>query len=120
MRNNTIGLALAIALGAGSAAHAHAGLKSATPAANGVVSPELKEMRLRFSEVVIPVFSGVDVTDAKGKAIQTGTPFNDAKYKNILVVPLKVALLPGKYQAVWHAVSADTHRVEGHYSFRVK
>ena len=120
MRNRTLALAITLSFAAASGAYAHAGLKAATPAANGVVTPALKEIRLSFSEAVIPVFSGVDVIDAKGKAILTGKPVSDAKSKNVLVVPLKATLRPGTYQAAWHAVSADTHRVEGRYTFRVK
>ena len=120
MRNKTLGIAIAIALGAAGAAHAHAGLKSATPAVNGVVSPALKEMRFTFSEPIVPAFSGVSVTDRKGHSVQTGKPVADLKNKNVLVVPLKGTLSNGTYQMVWHAVAADTHRVEGHYGFNVK
>jgi methionine-rich copper-binding protein CopC len=34
-------------------------------------------------------------------------------------VPLK-ALRPGTYRVSWHAVSIDTHRTEGAFTFTVK
>jgi len=34
-------------------------------------------------------------------------------------VPISTPLPPGAYDVDWHAVGADTHRVTGHFSFRV-
>ena len=116
----TLAFVVALTFVAAGGAYAHPGLKATTPAANGVVTPALKEIRLSFSEVIIPLFSGVDLMDAKGKAVQTGKAFSDVKNKNILVVPLQATLRPGTYQAAWHVVAADTHRVQGRYIFRVK
>jgi methionine-rich copper-binding protein CopC len=36
-----------------------------------------------------------------------------------LVVPVNEALPAGDYKVEWHAVSDDTHRVKGSYSFSV-
>ncbi|MDU1671067.1 MAG: copper resistance protein CopC [Bradyrhizobium sp.] len=38
----------------------------------------------------------------------------------MLVVPVKQELSPGEYKVEWHAVSDDTHRVKGSYSFSVR
>jgi methionine-rich copper-binding protein CopC len=35
------------------------------------------------------------------------------------VVPIQEQLPPGDYKVEWHAVSDDTHRVKGSYSFSV-
>ena len=112
----TVAASMALA----SAAYAHPAMKSASPAANGTVSPALKEIRFSFSETVIPAFSGATITDRAGKVIPTGTPRVDAKNKKELVVPLKRALTEGKYQLAWYAVASDTHRVKGSYAFTVK
>ena len=104
----------------GNAAFAHPAMKSANPAANGTVTPALKEIRFSFSETVIPAFSGAKLTDPKGKVIPIGTPRVDAKNKKELVLPLKRALTEGKYQLAWYAVASDTHRVTGSYAFTVK
>ena len=37
-----------------------------------------------------------------------------------IVVPLKGPLAPGRYEVKWHAVSADTHKSQGVFSFEVK
>jgi methionine-rich copper-binding protein CopC len=109
---------LAISLLAGSA-DAHPKLKSASPAADvsNKVSPT--EIKLNFSEGVIAKFSGVEIKDESGKTIPTGVAVTDPKDQKQLVVPLPTPLIPGHYTVTWHAVSEDTHRVKGEYSFGV-
>jgi methionine-rich copper-binding protein CopC len=51
--------------------------------------------------------------------ISTGKAATDPANKKLLVVPLKEQLPPGDYKVEWHAVSDDTHRVKGNYSFSV-
>ncbi len=111
-----IGLAL-VATGA----MAHPKLTSASPAPDGTehVVPPTKKICLNFSEGVIAKFSGIELRDESGKSIVTGTPTVDPKDKKQLVVPLNAPLPAGKYTVIWHAVSEDTHRVKGEYSFHV-
>jgi methionine-rich copper-binding protein CopC len=115
-----IAAVLAGSMGLIAEAQAHAALKTANPPVNGVVDNRLKEVRVAFSEAVIPAFSGVQITDAAGKLVAMGPPHADAKDKKVLVVPLKQTLAAGSYKLAWHAVAADTHRVEGQYGFKVK
>jgi len=72
-----------------------------------------------FNENVIPQFSGVEVKDHAGKLIATGKAIADPTNKKQLVVPSQKALPPGEYKVEWHAVSDNTHRVKGSYSFSV-
>ena len=102
----------------GSLAFAHAQLRSADPAA-GAATASPKQIRITFSEAVIPKFSGVELRDQSGKLIATGPSEADPSDKTILVVPLKEQLAPGTYKVEWHAVAEDTHRVKGSYSFSV-
>ena len=102
----------------GSAAHAHPELQSAEPAAGGTTaSPQ--QIKITFNENVMAQFSGVDVKDKAGKLITTGKATVDPANKKQLVVPLKEQLPPGEYKVEWHAVSDDTHRVKGNYTFSV-
>lgn len=111
-------LAILAACLAGSAANAHATLTSSNPQANAsTTSPT--EIRLSFSESVVAKFSGVEVKDESGKAIATGTAATDPKDKKQLIIPLSAPLSAGRYTVSWHAVSEDTHRVKGEYSFMV-
>ena len=102
-------------------AMAHPKLMSAVPAADHAERAALpaKEIRLNFSEGVIAKFSGLELRDESGKSIATGTPAIDPKDKKQLVVPLDTPLAAGKYRVIWHAVSEDTHRVKGEYTFTI-
>ena len=108
------------AMASGTAPYAHPALKTAAPSANGVAGSALKEIRLTFSESVVPVLSGAKVTDLSGKTVATAKPFSDVKNMKTLVVPLKAKLAPGAYKVAWFAVASDTHRVKGGYTFTVK
>ena len=113
-----IALILAFSLLA-STAWAHPKLLSASPAPNAqVASPA--QIRIAFSEPVFARFSGVVLKDHQGRAVATGSPALDPADKTVLVVPVKGALVAGMYHVTWHAVAADTHRVQGEFMFAVK
>jgi methionine-rich copper-binding protein CopC len=99
-------------------AHAHPALETSNPK-QGATVPAPKEDRLGFSENVIPKFSGLTLKDNAGALIETATPALDPSDKRQLVVPIVKPLPPGTYNVDWHAVSVDTHRVTGHFSFQV-
>ena len=110
--------ALAISLIATSA-YAHPKLTSASPAADVSSKVSPTEIKLNFSEGVIAKFSGAEIKDESGKKIPTGVAVTDPKDQKQLVVPLPTPLTAGHYTVTWHAVSEDTHRVKGEYSFGV-
>ena len=101
------------------AAYAHPQLQSADPAAGAAVTTSPKQIRITFNENVIPQLSGVEVKDQTGKVIPTGKSATDPANKKLLIVPVKEQLPAGDYKVEWHAVSDDTHRVKGNYSFSV-
>ena len=111
-------LALLAASLMATSASAHPTLKSANPAAGAVVIAPT-EIRLNFSEGVIPKFSSVELKDQGGKSIATGKIATNPNDERQLVVPLQVPLQAGTYTVKWNVVSVDTHRVNGAYSFRV-
>jgi len=100
-------------------AYGHPEFQSAEPATGAVVAASPKEIRIIFNESLIPQFSGVDLKDQTGKTIATGKAATDPANKKLLVVPIMEQLPPGEYKVEWHAVSDDTHRVKGSYSFSV-
>jgi len=59
------------------------------------------------------------VKDQTGKIIPTGKAAADPANKKLLVVPVNEQLPSGDYNVEWHAVSDDTHRVKGTFSFSV-
>ncbi len=103
----------------GTAARAHPEFQSAEPAAGATITTSPKQIRITFNENVIPQFSGVEVRDQTGKAITIGKATIDPANKRLLVVPVEEPLPPGDYKVEWHAVSSDTHRVKGNYTFSV-
>ena len=103
----------------GTSANAHAILTSSSPQANDSASSPT-EIRLNFSEGVIAKFSGLEVKDESGRPMAMGAATVDPKDKKQLVVPLATPLAAGRYTVNWHAVSEDTHRVTGQYSFKVE
>ena len=109
---------LAVGALAGSA-DAHPKLKSVSPAADVSSKVSPKEIKLNFSEGVIAKLSGLELKNEAGKTITTGVPVNDPGNRRQLVVPLPAPLPAGRYTVTWHAVSEDTHRVKGEYSFGV-
>jgi copper resistance protein C len=114
----TRAFALVAAILFGTVAYAHPQLQAADPAA-GAATASPKQVRITFNEPVIAQFSGVELRDQAGKLIATGKSETDPSNKKILVVPVKEQLAPGDYRVEWHAVSDDTHRVKGSYSFSV-
>jgi copper resistance protein C len=103
----------------GGAAYAHPQLQSAEPAPGAATTTSPKQIRITFNENVIPQMSGVEVKDQTGKIIPTGKAAADPANKNLLVVPVNEQLPPGDYKVEWHAISDDTHRVKGGFSFSV-
>jgi methionine-rich copper-binding protein CopC len=103
----------------GGVAYAHPQLQSAEPAAGAAMTTSPKQIRITFNENVIPQFSGVEVKDQTGKMIPTGKAATDPANKKLLMVPVNEQLPPGDYKVEWHAVSDDTQRVKGSYSFSV-
>ncbi len=111
-------LAILIAGFVGGAAYAHPTLQATDPGQGATVSSP-KEIRLTFSEDLIAKFSGLTVKDQNGQLVETASPSVDPSHKSQLIVPISNALPPGDYDVDWHAVSVDTHRVSGRFSFKV-
>ena len=127
IRSGFIGSAIvAAALSVASPALAHPKLVASSPAANATVAKPSK-IELRFSEKLVGQFSSAELamTGMPGMANHgpmkiNGTATSVGAGGKTLVVKLKQPLSAGTYKLDWHAVSMDTHRVNGTYSFRVK
>jgi methionine-rich copper-binding protein CopC len=104
----------------GTPAFAHADLQSAEPAAGSTATTSPTQIRITFSVAVIAKFSGVELKDQAGRRIAIGKAAVDPANKSILVVPISEQLPAGNYKIEWHAVSEDSHRVKGAYSFSVR
>lgn len=114
--------AAAVALFAGSAGLAHPRLVAANPSPNATVAAP-RALQLRFSERLVGRFSSAELAalGANGGASRIGgvTARLGADGKTLAIVPAG-PLRPGSYRLTWRVVSADTHRAQGAYAFRVK
>jgi methionine-rich copper-binding protein CopC len=105
-------------LSGAAAASAHAHLVRATPAAGGTVHEAPTEVVLRFNEKLESVFSSVVVRDSSGKQVDKADSQVDKADRLVLRVSLQ-PLTPGAYKVEWRALSTDTHKVNGDFTFKV-
>ncbi|HXR94797.1 MAG TPA: copper resistance protein CopC [Rhizomicrobium sp.] len=94
---------------------AHAFLNHAEPGAGATLAQAPQEIALSFTEKLEPTSSGMSISDAAGHDMEAAAP---AISGNTVTVALK-PLAAGTYRVSWHAVSLDSHRTEGSYSFSV-
>jgi methionine-rich copper-binding protein CopC len=116
----------ALALISSGTAFAHAKLVSSTPAANAKAS-NVRSLSLTFSEAVVEKLSGVEIVMTGMPGMADHAPMKVSGFKTALgadhktmTITLPRALPAGTYDLKWHAVTTDTHRIEGSYSFSVK
>ncbi|HEV2100602.1 MAG TPA: copper resistance CopC family protein [Stellaceae bacterium] len=115
MRISIGALSLLFLAASAAVAHAHASLAHAIPPVGATTSAAPHEVILTFTERLEAVFSKVTVFDASGTEVSQGkVQVNDAT--------MRVGLKPlnaGIYKVKWRAVSSDTHKIEGSFTFRV-
>jgi methionine-rich copper-binding protein CopC len=109
--------ALLLLLG-NAAASAHAELRRAAPAAGGTVPTAPPEVLVNFSEPLEAAFSSIVVRDSVGKRVDKADAHLDPSDPTTMRVSLP-PLAQGTYIVVWRALTADTHRTEGAFIFRV-
>jgi copper resistance protein C len=98
------------------AAHAHASLTHASPSAGSTLSAAPQEVTLTFTDTLEAAFSKITVTDANGIEVNQGKGQVNG---NVMRVSLK-SLAAGSYKVNWRAVSTDTHKTEGNFTFSIK
>jgi methionine-rich copper-binding protein CopC len=119
MRRGAAALAaFAITAALAGTAAAHAMLEHANPPVGSTVAAAPSALTLRFTQQLEPAFSGVTVTDAAGRRVDLGNAVVPPGHAEELQVRLK-PLAAGRYTVRWHAVSVDTHRTEGNFTFTV-
>lgn len=117
---------IVVALACSTVAGAHTRLLSTTPSANATVA-QTGRIELKFSEALVGTLTGADLvmTGMPGMANHqpmrvsglTASIGNDGKTLTLL---MRRVVTTGTYRVAWHAAGADTHRVEGNFSFTVR
>jgi len=105
---------------------AHPKLLTATPAAGSTVNGPT-QISLAFSETLMPQMSGLDLVMTGMPGMASHAPMKIAGFRTsvspdgkTLVAAFPKPLPAGTYNAHWHVVSTDTHRIEGHLTFTVR
>lgn len=109
--------ALLTLMSAASAAFAHAHVEQATPAADSTVH-SVNELRLVFSEGVEQAFTKVVISHDQAPVAVSSIKTEPGNKKVLIVTPAQ-PLPAGTYNVKWNAVSVDTHKSAGDYSFTV-
>ena len=109
--------ALAVLVGA-STALAHAELSSSFPRNQEVLDVAPTEVVLQFTEGVDPIEPGIRVIDADGEDVGIGDVDQSAGSDEMRAV-IPTTLDEGSYVVAWQALSADSHRVRGSFTFSV-
>lgn len=119
MHRALLAISTAAALGVATQALAHAHLTASDPAANATVAAP-RQLTLHFSERLNPKFSGMTVTMSQMNNMAVPVKVAVGKDGETLVATPSQPLSAGAYKVTWHAVTADTHRTQGDYSFTVR
>ena len=106
---------VALALAPAAPATAHASLVKTDPAEGQVLSESPRVARLTFDETVSATAGGVQMYDARGKAVESKASARDT----VLTVDVPDTLAEGTYVVSWRVVSADGHPVAGALTFSV-
>jgi methionine-rich copper-binding protein CopC len=115
MRTITLAVSLLFAAPGISGAHAHAFLDHASPRVGGMVPTAPHELTLWFTQNLEGDFSTIHVTGPNGAQVEHGKPQITAK---TMRVPIKPAG-PGTYHVHWQALSVDTLKTRGSFTFHV-
>ena len=99
-------------------ASAHAILLTSAPAPSAVLDQSPTEIALFFNEFVDTVFGKIRILDSSGNDVQTVKPIRDASNQSIVRAPIS-PLEPGTYVVIWRVASADSHPVQGSFSFQI-
>jgi copper resistance protein C len=108
-----------LALSGAVAAFAHAHLVRSTPAGGATVSTAPNEVTLRFNEKLESAFGSIVVRDQTGKQVDKGGATVDKSDRTLMRVLLQQPMVPGVYKVEWKAMSADTHKIDGNFIFKV-
>jgi copper transport protein len=97
---------------------AHAELRSSSPANQSILESSPPEIVLRFSETVDPVSESIRLVDGNGTPVELGA-VDQALGDDTLRVSLIEPIGDGTYVVGWQAISADSHKVRGAFTFSV-
>jgi copper transport protein len=105
-------------LAAAGTASAHAELLSSFPANQELLEVAPDEIALQFTEAVDPIDPAIRLLDGSGDVVEIGAVDQSAGPDRIRA-SIPATLDDGTYVVAWQALSADSHRVRGSFTFSV-
>ena len=96
----------------------HAELTSSTPANQSILASTPPEILLTFTEGVDPVGDSIRLVDAAGDPVPLG-PIDQSRGDDTLRAPVPATIADGTYIVGWQAISADSHKIRGAFTFSV-
>lgn len=112
------GALVSVTAGAPAAVLFHSALLRSVPKADARLDTVPKDIRLVFSEEVVPALSRITLIAPDGDSSKLSVA-NDPRDIRVLlgnVPPLKYG---GRYTVYWQVVSADGHAMDGKFSFSI-
>ena len=110
-------LAVVVVIALASPAFAHATLDTTNPAPGAVLTGTPNAIILEFSEPVTVALGGIRLYNEKGDRIATDPPTKPAG--DTVSTETRGKLADGSYVVTWRVTSADTHPVQGAFTFQV-
>ena len=98
---------------------AHSGLQRAEPPVESTLKRPPTEVKLYFSERLVPAYSTVRVEDGQGTRVDRDDSRVDRSNPRLMQVTLP-PLARGTYTVIWRVLSVDSHITEGRFMFRVE
>ena len=111
------GAVAAIIVASATPVFAHAVLLQSSPTAGQVLLKSPREVSLRFDEQVEASLGAVRLYDSRGRRIDTGATTKPSA--QVVAVPVRSTLPGGAYVVTWRVISADSHPVQGSFTFQV-
>jgi copper transport protein len=105
-------------LGFASPAFAHAQLLETSPASGAVLATPPAQVILTFGEAVQAPPTAIEIFSADGQQLYTGPAGHPPGQPDQVAVALPGSL-KGTYVVSWRVISADTHPVQGAFTFSV-
>ena len=99
-------------------ASAHASLLSTDPSSGGVYDKPPTAITLRFTEGVEVALGGVRVYTGDRERVVTGKPEHPNGQQSVVTTSLP-KLDDGTYVVTWRVTSADSHPIDGAFTFQV-
>jgi copper transport protein len=114
-----VGVAAGIGVALAAPAAAHAFVLATEPGNWQVQENSPDRVSVRFSESVDLGLSGVRLIGPDGKDVTLGAPEHPEGKPETVIAKVPKKLANGTYTVAWHVISADSHPIQGAFSFSV-